>query len=114
MGPIRGRVRQVDIGFNKEGQLLVATSNGDPKCPIRFYSLVASIEEDICYGDSSCGDGEVQNKTLSLDIHAYPGIFIKSASNGQTCDAGISTKGINGALSQGLTSTNDEDLSDAS
>ena len=111
LGPIRGRVRQVDICFNKEGQLLVATSNGDPQCPIRFYSLVARLQDDICYGDSSCGDGEVQNKSLSLNVHAYPGIFIKSASNGQMCDSGISTKGINGALSQGLTSTNEEEIS---
>ena len=108
LGPIRGRVRQVDICFNKDGQLLVSTSNGDPRCPIRFYSLVAKLEEDICYADSSSTDNEMQNKTLLFDVNAYPGIFIKSGSNDQMAESGMNNKGGNGAQSQGA---NEEDIS---
>ena len=108
LGPIRGRVRQVDICFNKEGQLLVATSNGDPRCPIRFYSLNARLEEDICYADSSSTEGEMQNKTLLFDVHAYPGIFIKSVHSDQGSESGMNAKGTNGTSSQGA---NEEETS---
>ena len=112
LGPIRGRVRHVDISFNKEGQLLVATSNGDPRCPVRFYSLLPRLDDDMGYSESfSGGDGEIQNKTLSLDVHAYPGIFIKSASSDQVFESETNSKGINSALTQGLSGANEEEVS---
>ena len=113
LGPIRGRVRQVDISFNKEGQLLVATSNGDPRCPIRFYSLMAKLEEDICAAECFLsGPDEMQNKILSLEIHAYPGIFIKSASSDQIFEPGVSNKGVNGSLNTGVSSLNEDEETD--
>ena len=112
LGPIRGRVRQVDISFNKDGQLLVATSNGDPRCPIRFYSLEAKLDANIsCVEPFSSGPGEIQNTSLSLDVYAYPGIFIKSASNDQIFEPEVNNKNISGSLATGLSSTNEDDVS---
>ena len=82
LGPIRGRVRQADISFNKDGQLLVATSNGDPKCPVRIFSLVPRLEDDLCGDESvSSSTGDMLNKVLSMDVYAFPGIFIRSSVN---------------------------------
>ena len=111
LGVIRGRVRQVDIALNKDGQLLVATSNGDPQCPIRFYSLVPRLTDNIGYGDSLAGvEGEIHNKILSLEVNPYPGIFIKSASNEQLLDPGMA-KGGNGSLPSNPPNTNEDETS---
>ena len=71
LGPIRGRVRQVDISFNKDGKLLVATSNGDPRCPVRIFSLLPRLEDDLC-GDESLSSKQICTRnrvTLKLILY---------------------------------------------
>jgi mediator of RNA polymerase II transcription subunit 16 len=68
----RNRIKNVDISFIKDGSLLVATSNGDPQCPIHFYSLKPSLEECIR------GSG----LELEITIDTYPGLFTKAIENG--------------------------------
>ena len=69
----RGRVRIVDLAFVKDGSLLIAASNGDPKVPIRFYSVKTSVEE------CSFDDG-IQ---LELNLETFPGLCVK-AMNSET------------------------------
>ena len=71
----RGRIRIVDFAFVKDGSLLIAASNGDPKVPIRFYTVQATLEE------CSFDDG------IKLDLHldTFPGLCVK-AMNSDTED----------------------------
>lgn len=69
----RGRIRTVDIAFIKDGTLLVATSNGDPNAPIRFYNMKPWFKD--CAYD--------QGYELILDVESYPGLFTKAVGSGE-------------------------------
>ena len=70
----RGRIKNVDISFIKDGTLLVAMSNGDPGVPIRFFA-VKTIFKETPY-DSGL--------ELELQVDTYPGLFTKAVGETKT------------------------------
>lgn len=65
---LRGRVKNVDISFIKDGTLLVAISNGDPGVPVRFFDIKTIFKES-----------PVESVLiLELQVDTYPGLFTKA------------------------------------
>ena len=54
------------IIFFTDGTLLAATSNGDPKCQVRFFSLIPEILEFD------------EKHSLDLKVLTFPGLFLQS------------------------------------
>ncbi len=73
LGNIRERVKKVDMTLTKSGEILVAITNGDPRSPVRMYSVKPRVRLE---SQSSATDGI----SVDLDVGTFPGIFINATS----------------------------------
>ena len=69
LGPIRQQIKTAGITFTKSGELIVATTNGDPKSMIKMYSIVPSLEENLI---------EIVHHGLSMKVQSFAGIYVRT------------------------------------